>query len=198
LCLGALVVDKCCDYHWYRRNADVDGNITWSHKQGGMPAVEIPEPTEASHASKERYETWCGYWCVPCGDLAVRQACTSALGVATIVGEVEVFSGEPNPMWTISDVAEISQLHAMLLEVTGAPMEPPPWHPRAGFRGVSLRNEGADDAGFPYHVFVADGFVAVTSLAEGEYRTLYYHDSVGFADFLRGSATAQGLGGFFP
>lgn len=75
-------------------------------------------------------------------------------GPSDVTVELDVYSGRPNPVWTLSpaDSRELAERLDGLSELSGAELP----EPTLGYRGFWIRNPGGD-GGVPERVYVSRG-----------------------------------------
>ncbi len=99
--------------------------------------------------------------------------------------ELDLFSGRPNPRWSLS-AEQVEELARRLAELPAA--EPPTAPPALGYRGLELTNpEGAAD--LPRRIRIYAGVLSVTR--EGS--TLHFRDESLIEQWLIEQARALGL-----
>ncbi len=111
----------------------------------------------------------------------------------TIEVMLSIYSGRPNPMWTIRErrAEELSNL----LEISGKPLGDAVERPGLGYRGFIVTNRGRL-AGVPYRLHVYGGSIAVFDApAERGGRPVtprYYRDAHGLESWLLAQADEHG------
>lgn len=105
---------------------------------------------------------------------------------------VEVFSGRPNPTFTLDDATAIHRLRETLTRLPAEPIEAPEavGFSRLGYRGVVIRNPHGIE-GIPRYVQVLDGLLLVRDEPEGGPR--YFRDAAALEKRCLTLADERGL-----
>ena len=191
----ALVIAPGHDFHWYRR--DRDG--MWSHKPGATEATNLDDSdrpiSDPRTADRGAYTQFCGFFCVPRGDVAIA-GCRTAADLVSRPADVTVvrmlvFSGRPDPEWTL-DADEDAALRQKLTStrrrtrLTAAASRRPS---RLGYRGFLIDRPGTLP-GTRDVTIVHAGVVGDVRLTSTEHRP----DADGIEDDLREQARRRGFG----
>jgi len=182
------------DFHVYRRN----GDGVWSHKPGGDPArLKADDPESIGDPYYEEdpgicwpgYTEFCGYFCVPCDfelpanpvEIIIEQNRERA----GLMASVNIYSGNADPEWEITDASEISMIQQMIY--AGAPADSITQREFMGYWGMSLAADGSIP-GIPLFVRVLDGVIQIVEEDTYEHRV----DSMGLEAYLISLALEQG------
>jgi hypothetical protein len=149
--VALVVIPTGADFHWYRR--DRDG--TWSHKRGKSAAKNLDDSdrpiTDPRAADRGRYTTFCGFFSVPRGDVTLGGPAQLPPGQfpflrppgdRTVV-RLLVFSGRPDPEWTLDPDEEMALLGKLATSRTRARITAAPPRDRLGYLGFEIDRPGA-------------------------------------------------------
>jgi hypothetical protein len=184
-CLVALVADPGRDFHWYRLN----GDGSWSHKQGQTPATcfdaagNLLGPARPPHVAGLGTYGFCSYMCVP----APPAPLPGFSGLGTWRPDF-VFRA-----WTLRGTGvedlrhDISDIQGTVDHLpTGTVVPDPLWLHNEDFRGFSLAAPEFIVTPAPIYLRVFGGVVAYHSDLEGDQLTqiTYYADDQGLGSYL--------------
>ena len=98
----ALVMAPGYDYHWYR----LDDDGMWSHKPGGTAARNVDSAnnliTNPQTAARGPYTVFCGFFTVNNCEVRIDGPYEEQREIEI---QLDIFSGRPNPTWTVAGEA---------------------------------------------------------------------------------------------